>query len=128
MRSGFTLVEVLVVLVLMGLAAALVAPALFPSRESAPAGVAALVGAARDAAVRRGEVVYLRIGPSGEWRVEGAASAAQGDLAGGRLAGFSGPPFTLVVSPLGSCAFDVRSVAAARAIALDPLTCEVRAP
>ena len=128
MRSGFTLVELLVVLVLMGLAAALVAPALFPERGAEQRDFAALVEAARDAAARRAEVVSLHLEQSGEWRLEGAASPEQGAIAAGRLAGFPGPPFTLVVSPIGTCAFDVRSGAAARSVALDPLTCEVRAP
>src|SRR5439155_12522128 len=52
---GFTLVEVLVVIVLLGLAVALVAPALIPSRhDESPLG--ALVRSARDAAARRQEV------------------------------------------------------------------------
>ena len=67
--TGFTLVEILVVLILMGLAAALVAPALIAPR-------------------REPDLKAL----------------------------------------LGSCAFDVRSGAAAQVVALDQLTCEIRAP
>lgn len=128
MRRGFTLIEVLVVLVLLGLAAALVGPALFSSRSKEEAALVSLVAGARDAAVRRAEVVYLRVETSGTWRVDGDASTADGPLATGRLAPPPpGAPFTLIVSPLGSCAFDVRSHAAARSIPLDPLTCEVGA-
>src|SRR6266566_2807249 len=118
MRRGFTLVEMLVVLVLLGLAAALVAPAFVPPRARQTE-LVELIGATRDAAVRRGEVVALHVERSGAWQVEGVAA--------GRLATpLPAAPFTLIVSPLGSCAFDVRSGAAARAIRLDPLTCEVR--
>src|SRR6266704_1979139 len=108
MRNGFTLIEMLVVLVLMGLAAALVAPALFPARHDASA-LRALLGSARDAAARRGEVVYLRIDVGGRWRMEGGASVLEGTLAAGRMEPVFATPVTLVVSPLGSCAFDVRS-------------------
>src|SRR5438034_1321570 len=104
MRSGFTLIELLVVLVLMGLAAALVAPALFPPRHDASA-LRALLGSARDAAARRGEVVYLRIDVGGRWRMEGGASVLEGTLAAGRMEPVFATPVTLVVSPLGSCAF-----------------------
>src|SRR3989442_1011622 len=110
-RAGFTLIEMLVVLVLMGLAVALVAPALFPARHDESA-LRALLGSARDAAARRGEVVYLRIDVGGRWRMEPVFAT----------------PVTLVVSPLGSCAFDVRSSAAAAVVALEPLTCDLRAP
>ncbi len=125
---GFTLVEVIVVLVLLGLAAALAAPA-FLGREPAPESqLAAIVRGARELAERRGEIVHLRVSSAGEWQVEGAASPSAGTLAEGRLDDFAGPRFTLVVAPIGTCAFDVRSAGAANVIAIDPLTCEVRAP
>lgn len=126
-HHGFTLVEVIVVLVLLGLAAALAAPA-FLSREREPESqLATIVRGVRELAERRGEIVHLRVGASGDWQVEGAASPAAGTLAEGRLDDFAGPGFTLVVAPIGTCAFDVRSSGAARFIAIDPLTCEVQA-
>jgi len=124
--TGFTLVEILVVLILMGLAAALVAPALIAPRREPD--LKTLLGRARDAAARRGEMVYLQIEPSGTWRLEGGANPLEGTLASGRIEPFLTAPATLVVSPLGSCAFDVRSDAAAQVVALDQLTCEIRAP
>jgi hypothetical protein len=87
-----------------------------------------LISGSRDAAARRGEMVYLRIAESGKWRMEGAASSDAGPLATGRVAPFPGLPLTIIVSPLGSCAFDLRSTQAARSIRLDPLTCKVDAP
>ncbi len=128
MRHGFTLVEVLVVLILMGLAAALVVPALLPPRHDESA-LKTVIASAREAAARRGEVVYLKIDPTGAWRMEGGANPLEGTLATGHLPPFVAVPVTLVVSPIGSCAFDVRSAAAAsRAVALEPLTCEVQTP
>ena|SRR5438552_14476575 len=124
---GFTLVEVLVVIALLGLAVALVAPALIPSRhEESP--LSALIRSARDAATRRQEVLYLRIDRSGSWLLEGTASPSAGVLASGRVEGFAGPSVTLVLSPVGTCGFDLRSLAATPPIALDPLTCEIRTP
>ena len=76
----------------------------------------------------RGEVVYLRIAPTGRWYLQGAASLREGVLAQGLLEHFQGPEATLVLSPIGTCAFDVRSGEGTQAIALDPLTCEARSP
>jgi len=124
-RSGLTLIEILVVLVLMGLAAALVAPALLPPHHDQSA-LTALLGSAREVAARRGEIVYLHIDPTGQWRMETGANPLQGALASGRVEPFLTASVTLLVSPLGSCAFDLRSAAGAGAVALDPLTCQIR--
>ena len=124
--KGYTLIEVLVVLVVMGLAAALVAPAFLP-RRSDPDGVVGLVRQARTAAIRRAEEISLRIEASGAWRLDAAASLQAGAIATGRIS--SPPPaaVTLVFSPLGSCSPDVESGAAGQALGLDPLTCEAAA-
>ncbi len=126
-RPGFTLVEILVVLIMMGLAAALVAPALLAPHHHAST-LNDVVAGAREAAARRGEVLYLSIEPTGRWRLEGGANPLEGTLAAGRVEPFVAVPVTLIVSPLGSCAFDVRSAAAASAITLEPLTCDIRTP
>src|SRR3989449_4627516 len=126
-RSGFTLIEILVVLILMGLAAALVAPALLPHHHDQSA-LSALLGSAREVAARRGEIVYLHIDPTGQWRMGARANPLAGTLATGSVPPFLTASVTLMVSPLGSCAFDVRSAAAAGAVALDPLTCQIRSP
>ena len=127
-RAGYTLIEILVVLILMGLAAALVVPSMLPSREEDVPSFTALVKTTRQSAVRRSEVVYLEISASGDWRLDGAASLEEGPFASGRLANYDGPQATLLASPLGSCAFDVLSSEASASISLAPLTCEVRAP
>src|SRR2546427_12341811 len=109
MRRGFTLVEMLVVLVLLGLAAALVAPALVPTRARQTTELVELIGATRDAAVRRGEVVSLHVERSGAWQVEGGAA--------GRLATpLPAAPFTPIVSARGRLALYWCSGASALAI------------
>ncbi len=123
---GVTLIEMVVVLVLIGMTAALAAPALLrPAR--AESGVRELVSAAREAAIRRGETVYLRIGTSGEWRIEGSASAVPEVLLSGRVDPFLEHTLTVLLSPTGSCALDAPSAMTAGDIRLDPLTCEVAA-
>jgi prepilin-type N-terminal cleavage/methylation domain-containing protein len=126
-RSGFTLLELLVVLILMGLVAALVAPALLPRHRDQSA-LNTLLASARDLAAQRGDVVSVHIDPTGEWRMEAGGNPVQAPIATGRLQPFFTVAVTLMVSPLGSCGFDVRSAAAVDAKALDPLTCEMRAP
>src|SRR2546428_6227149 len=110
-RSGFTLIEIVVVLILMGLVAVLVAPALFPRHHDQSA-LNALLVSAREVAARRGEVVYLHIDPTGEWRMGAGAEPPQGPPAPGRGPAFFTAPGPLMVSPLRSCGFDVRGAAA----------------
>lgn len=125
-HTGFTLVELLVVLIVMSLAAALVAPAILSRRQDDSA-LKALVASARAAAARRGEILYLHLEPTGRWRLEGGANLLEGTLATGQLPPLVPVSVTLVVSPIGSCAFDVKSAAVATAaVALEPLTCELR--
>lgn len=120
--TGFTLIELVVVLIVLALAAALAAPSL---RQPAPreSGLASLIIGSREAAARRGETIRLTISSSGSWVMEGAASAGEGPLQSGRLDPFPGLPLTLNVSPVGTCGFDARSASNAAVIRLDPLTC-----
>lgn len=128
-QCGFTFVEVIVVLVLLVLATALVAPAFIFREEAGRSPLADVVSGVQKLAARRGETLYLNVSEDGSWSVEGAASREEGHVAEGRLGtDYRGPRFTLVVSPLGSCGFDVRSAAAARQIPIEPLTCEVESP
>ncbi len=112
-RAGLTLIEVIVVLLLLGLAAALAAPAFVARQADAESQLASVIRGARELAERRGEIVHLQVGASGVWQVEGAASPEAGVLARGRLDEFAAPPFTLVLAPIGTCDFDVRSAGAA---------------
>jgi prepilin-type N-terminal cleavage/methylation domain-containing protein len=122
MRPAYTLIELLVVLAIIGLASSIVLPALLRARV-AHQSLQDVIESARDAAAHRGEMVYLRIEPSGAWRMEGGGSPLEGDSAAGRTAPLAVTPLTLLVSPSGSCAFDVRSASAGRGVLADPLTC-----
>lgn len=124
-RRGFTLVEILVVLILMGLIAGLVAPALIPPRtnDDPASRVRELVRSSRVAAVRRGEVVRLSLRPRGDWEVVGMASAQPDVIASGRL-DMSGLGMTLLFSPLGTCSPDFSSERAVAALGFDPLLCD----
>ena len=123
MKNGYTLIEVIVVLVLMAVAVALVAPALVtPHHEDGV--ITELIARARAVAIRRAEAVELRIEQSGAWRLDGMASIEAGPVATGTVSPGPAAALTLIFSPLGSCAPDVATAAAAASLRLDPLTCE----
>jgi len=121
---GFTLLEMLVVLLLIGMAAALAAPVLLRTNPDW-SGFDELIATAREAAVRRGEVLYRRVSTSGQWSLEAANAPTPDPLASGHV-GSVGAPLTLMISPNGSCMFDVATVARGTTLRLDPLTCEVQ--
>ncbi len=121
--GGFTLLELVVVLILLSLAAALAAPALRRGAGSRATGLESLILGSREAAARRGETIHLSVSSSGDWKMEGTGSRAEGPIQSGRLDSLPGLPFTLIVSPVGSCGFDAASAKADTVIRLDPLTC-----
>ena len=125
---GFTLIEMLVVLALLGLAAAVVAPSLRRADDGPADALGELLPHVRAVAASRGETMYLRIAESGDWRIEGAASADEPAVETGRVDRFEGLPLVLVVAPTGTCGLDAWSAASATAVAarLDPLACELR--
>src|SRR2546423_10246435 len=104
----------------MGLVAALVAPTLLPRHHDQSA-LNALLVSAREAAARRGEVLYVHVDPTGEWRIEAGASPLQAPLATGHMQpGFTAAG-TLVGSPPRTRGLDARGAAAAGARAVAPL-------
>jgi prepilin-type N-terminal cleavage/methylation domain-containing protein len=123
---GFTLLEMLVVLVLISMAAALAAPALL-RLNAGRSEFEELIATAREASVRRGEVLFLQVGSSGQWRLEAANNGNADPLASGHVAPVGGS-LTLMLEPNGSCMFDVATVARGTTIRLDPLTCEIQSP
>ena len=124
-QVGFTLVELIVVLVILALAAAIVAPSLISSPSEATTELSRLIGSAREAAVRRGETVLLRTDRTGTWQIVAGTPPRDEILMSGRLTDTPPDRVELVFSPLGTCGPPAESGAAA---GLDPLTCEVVSP
>jgi prepilin-type N-terminal cleavage/methylation domain-containing protein len=143
--SGLTLLEILVVLVILGLALGLAAPSFLPSRHDPLDDAQAAVDAARRAAVRRAEAVVLTFESDGHWIVEDGIRGERllegtlGKLRQGEE-GKSGSvtssssvvtsrlpdvaPLVLHVSPLGACTLDT-VVPAESALTIDPLRCRL---
>jgi prepilin-type N-terminal cleavage/methylation domain-containing protein len=120
-RRGFTLLELLVVLVLLGLAATFVLPSL---RIPAGArGESTALERARATAVRRGEAVRLRVSGDGGWTVQATADTSGSILLAGTGADASTPfgAQSIVVSALGTCLPE--GVPAAGSGAWDPARC-----
>ena len=112
-----TLLELLVVLLLLGLAAALVAPVLrLPAggaeREaSGDRALARAADAARSLALRRGEALVLAVAADGRWTVTPAVAttADAAPLLAGRVD--AGSRMRVVVSPVGTCVPDATGMA-----------------
>lgn len=115
----------LVVLLLIGLMIGLVAPALRAPEPASEAPISPLLRAGRTSAVRRGEPTELRVEANGAWRVDGRGGTNDGPVALGTLSPAPRAPFSIVFSPLGTCAADIRTVLA-DSLRIDPLTCELR--
>lgn len=122
-NSGYTLLEMIVVLVLLTIAAAVVAPSLHLPGTNDPASLKAVIGKTRETAVRRGELVRLHIAPSGVWQAN--AGTTPETLMAGRLNGTMERSIDLVFSPVGSCGATPETTSQATE-EIDPLTCEVR--
>ena len=122
-RRGFTLIEVVVVLVLVGLVFGLVTPRFLAPAPAREGGVHRVVEAARRAAIRRAGAVTLSLDAEGGWNVEAAGEPGSAPLLAGRLD--SPPPsaLRLHVSPLGSCMLVPSEDVAPRAI--DPVRCRL---
>lgn len=97
--SGFTLLEIVVTLLLLGLAAALVAPN-FRRDTSSDGDIRAVVASARETAVRRAQTLVLRVDDRGAWRltpIGDTTSIGAGTLSEG------GQALMLRIGPLGAC-------------------------
>jgi prepilin-type N-terminal cleavage/methylation domain-containing protein len=102
MRTGFTLLEVTVTLLVMAVVATLVTPA-FSRPGRATATVAEAARSAARLAIRRAEWVTLRVDASGRWEVGGDLHQDTLPLATGTLTELPGEPAVLRLSPLGGC-------------------------
>ncbi len=124
--SGLTLIEVVIVIAILAIAAAIVFPNVFPQDAPATAlSEAQLIDQAKAFAVARGEPLRLSIQHDGAWEIVSEAAPGSGALASGHLA--EAPAFTidLRVTELGAClpARDGRRV---EGPAIDAVSCTVR--
>ncbi len=126
LRRGVTLLELLVVLLLLGITAALVLPALAPRLALRPGNDdarSALVATSRRLAIRRGESLRLRLDADGVWALVAKGDGAVVDT--GRLPTRGREealaPMLLTIDALGSC---IPSATHVDEI-FDPLTCTI---
>lgn len=122
---GFTLLEVMVVLILLGLASALVTPAFLqpPSREKDE--LQTVIDAARSMAIRNASTVTLSFTADGRWTAEESNGRGLADMSGGTLTARGTVAVRLLVSPLGGCALE-GAVAGETTVTFDPVHCRLR--
>ncbi|MCI0433735.1 MAG: prepilin-type N-terminal cleavage/methylation domain-containing protein [Gemmatimonadetes bacterium] len=101
--SGFTLVELLVVLIIIALALGLAAPALLSPPVTSASGVQRVVDRGRRAAVRRAGPLVLTIETDGRWRLATPGTETNGVLESGTLADPPTDRIRVRLTPLGAC-------------------------
>ena len=129
-RRGVTLLELLIVLVLMGMAASVVAPVLVQRPLQAEPGEAELITDARRTAVRRGEPVRLRLSADGVWALVALRDGQA--IRSGRLDSAEireSSEVDLRIDAMGTCTPAGRSNTSSpkRRAAFDMLTCRFEA-
>ncbi len=126
LRHGVTLLELLVVLILIALSAAIVLPALLPPATTHEMPGAAALAHARRSAIRRGESLRFELATDGVWAlasVRGGNAVDSGRVALLRQGSDSVMALHIFINPLGSCL----PVATDSALAtFDPLACAWR--
>ena len=115
--SGLTLLEILVTLIVLGLAAALVVP-VFRAETLPDDDLRAVLAGARETAVRRAQTLVLSVDQRGTWKI--AAAHDTSTVASGQLRDGTGP-LQIRVNPLGACLNEGGAVA----IAVDAVGCSI---
>ncbi len=116
---GVTLLELLIVLTLMGISAALVVPVFVRQVPASHTDGDSLVAAARRTAIRRAEPLRVRLLSNGAWLVTAIRDGAIVDSGHVRN---PLPDTELLLDALGGC---VPASGSASAQSFDPLTCAV---
>ena len=114
---GFTLLEIVVTLVLLGLAAALVAPA-FRSEPTSEQDIRKVLAGTRETAVRRAQTLVLEVDDRGSWRI--LASGDTSAIGSGRFTDGT-RDLRIRVNPLGACFNE----GASSTVGLDAIACAV---
>ena len=121
---GLTLLEMVVVLVLLGVALALSFPSLVPPRAATDDPLQRVLDDARRFAVRRAEPLSLAIEADGRWTLEASDRLAPEIIRSGQLDGTRGAALRVLVSPLGACWIE-GSRSAGAPPTLDPALCRL---
>lgn len=124
-RSGFTLLELVVVLAIMGLGMAIVATSLVLRSPSTEEALQRVVADARRVATRRAQTVTLDVDAEGAWQVAGAERDSSEVLLSGELGAVPRGRISLRITPLGLCLTSADSGHGGSPVA-DPLTCSMR--
>lgn len=124
-RGGFTLVEVVVVLVLLGLAFALAAPNYRAPARAPEDALQRVISAARRVAVQRAGAVTVSFETDGRWVVDGGSASGSARLIAGTLTSPYAIPLQLQISPLGACMLNFPR-GSQRPIIIDPVQCRIR--
>ena len=120
-RRGFTLVEILVVLIILGVAFTLTIPSLVSPRAPEDA-MQRVVDLARRTAIRRAGGVRLSIEAGGAWSLE-SSSGLDPDLGTGTLLWPHAFPVTIHISALGACMLEAPALQ--QVVAIDPVRCRL---
>ncbi len=103
-RQGFTLLEVLVVLILLGIGFALAVPAFITPRAGSNNEVQRVIDGARRVAVRRAEALTVWFDASGNWVVD--TGRRDTEPLTGNVEWEHSSAIRLRISPLGACVLD----------------------
>lgn len=101
-RRGFTLVEVVVALVLLGLMAGLTAVSLRPPQAPARGELDRVIATGRSTALRRAQALELRVETNGQWWLRPDQGGDDPALASGRVLPVSSA-LHLRIDALGTC-------------------------
>lgn len=101
-RRGFTLMEVVVVLVLLGLMAGLTAVSLRPPQAPARGELDRVIATGRSTALRRAQALELRVETNGQWSLRPDQGGDTSALSSGRLR-FAPAALQLRIDALGTC-------------------------
>jgi prepilin-type N-terminal cleavage/methylation domain-containing protein len=105
-RRGVTLLELIVVLSLLGLMLAVVAPSFIVPAAHHESDFARALETARRAAILRAEPVTLALDDDGSWRIDGDATPGAPPIATGLLRASDGRGVRVRISPLGTCVLE----------------------
>ena len=101
-----TLLELIVVLSLLGLMLAVVAPSFIIPAARTESDFARVLDTARRAAILRAEPVTLSLAADGPWRIDGDATPGAPPIATGLLRAPAGRAIRVRISPLGTCVLE----------------------